>query len=60
MRRAAALLLQRVNTLLLTLTLEGSQHGGVSGAQPRGVATQNPLQVVGGVTKEQIRFAVAG
>lgn len=44
---------------MLTLTLEGLQHGCVSGAQPRGVATQNPLQVVGGIAEEQIRCAIA-
>lgn len=43
----------------LTFTLEGLQHGGVGGAQPRGVATQNPLQVVGGITEEQIGCAIA-
>lgn len=47
------------NRHTLTLTLEGLQLGGVSGAQPRGVATQNPLQVVGGITKEQIGFSIA-
>lgn len=44
---------------MLTLTLEGLQHGCVSGAQPRGVTTQNPLQVVGGIAEEQIRCAIA-
>lgn len=43
----------------LTLTLEGLQHGGVSRAQPRGVATHNPLQVVGAITEEKIGFAIA-
>lgn len=43
----------------LTLALEGLQHGGVCGAQPGGVATQNPLQVVGGVAEEHVSSAVA-
>lgn len=50
-------LLMRMHTL--TLALEGLQHGGVRGAQPGGVATQNPLQVVGGIAEEHVGFAVA-
>lgn len=46
------------NIITLTLTLEGLQHGGVSGAQPGGVASQNSQQVVGGIAEEQIRLAV--
>lgn len=51
--------IQRERIQDLTLTLEGLQHGGVRGPQPGGVATQNPLQVVGGIAEEQVRCTVA-
>lgn len=46
-------------TRILTLTLKGLQQCGISGAEPRGVAAQDPLQVVSGITEEHIRCTIA-
>lgn len=46
-------------TCTLTLALKGLQQCGIRGAEPRGVAAQDPLQAVSGVTEEHIRCTIA-